>query len=159
VSGRTAAVDAALRSMRRGWQGVGRHASDTRPACVGGHFDEFDPTGGDTLMTDPDSVPATPGPALGWAVCEFKGFTTRAGWVSEETRFGVPLLRLDVPQLAAPPSVELWSPSAIHRLRPCDEATARRVAGADPPQPALPPPALHFEPRDPLDDSDDGGPF
>jgi hypothetical protein len=62
VSGRTAAVDAALRSMRRGWQGVGRHASDTRPACVGGHFDEFDPTGGDT-MTDPDPVPGRPAAA------------------------------------------------------------------------------------------------
>jgi len=106
------------------------------------------------------TVPETPGPALGWAVCEFKGFTTRAGWVSEETRFGVPLLRLDVPCDAGGTVVELWSPSAVHRLRPCDEATARRVAGADPPQPALTGRLDTFNRAVDFDDSvDDGGPF
>jgi len=106
------------------------------------------------------TVPETPGPALGWAVCEFKGFTTRAGWVSEETRFGVPLLRLDVPCDAGGTVVELWSPSAVHRLRPCDEATARRVAGADPPQPARTGRGDTFNRAGAFDDSvDDGGPF
>jgi len=114
----------------------------------------------EAVVTEPETTLATPGPALGWAVCEFKGFTTRAGWVSEETRFGVPLLRLDVPQPSGPPAVELWSPSAVHRLRPCDEAMARRVAGADPPPPALPGGTFNRAPG--FDDGDfenDGGPF
>jgi len=73
-----------------------------------------------------------------WAIVELMGHRKLAGKVTEETHFGVPLLRLDVPQAAgaAQPFLTQWyGGQSIYCLTPCDEATARAVATHHQPEP------------------------
>lgn len=63
-----------------------------------------------------------------WCVLEMMGHAKTAGQVSEETHFGTVLLRIDVPAINnRPEHTEFYGGSAIYRITPCDETTARLV--------------------------------
>jgi hypothetical protein len=69
-----------------------------------------------------------------WAIVELLGHRRLAGRISEETRFGAVLLRLDVP-IGEAWQTQYYSGAALYALTPCDEATARAVAAHHTPEP------------------------
>jgi hypothetical protein len=82
-----------------------------------------------------------------WAVVELLGHNQHAGWLTEELHFGAKLGRVDIPDTrSSDPKAVLkthyFGGSSVFRITPCDEATARRIAGYAQPGPAsfqLPP--------------------
>jgi hypothetical protein len=82
----------------------------------------------------------------GFAIVELMGHVRVAGWVTEEELFGTKLGRVDIPDVTAdltggarPTEVhatQYFNGSALYRLTPCDEATARSVAAQFQPRPA-----------------------
>jgi hypothetical protein len=99
-----------------------------------------------------------------WAIVEIMGHVRRAGHVTQETHFGVPLLRIDIPQPEGTRLTQYYGGQAIYCLTPCDEAAARAVAAQNQPAPVaryeLPAPAaparpVRFDPFafDPLTDA------
>jgi hypothetical protein len=81
----------------------------------------------------------------GFAIVELMGHVRVAGWVTEEELFGTKLGRVDIPDVTAdltggarPTEVhatQYFNGSALYRLTPCDEATARELAAYSQPRP------------------------
>lgn len=70
-----------------------------------------------------------PGPRDVWAIVEVMGHAQYAGRVSEYTGFGVPLVRVEIPETKGQPECEkLLGGSAIFRITPCTEEAARAAA-------------------------------
>ena len=94
-----------------------------------------------------------------WAIVELMGHLTRAGRISEVTKFGAALLRLDVPIPGEPDAfaTELFGGNAVYRIRYCTEEIARRAAGDI----GDPRPTMALTPRlpAPVDDDEDERPF
>lgn len=63
-----------------------------------------------------------------YAIVEIMGHVRRAGRVTQETHFGVPLLRIDIPQPDGGTLTQYYGGQSIYCLTPCDEAAARAVA-------------------------------
>ncbi len=64
-----------------------------------------------------------------WAIVEVMGHSKYAGRVSEHTGLGVPLVRVEVPQVGDRQSYEkLLGASAIFRITPCTQETALEAA-------------------------------
>lgn len=71
-----------------------------------------------------------------WALVELMGHRRLAGWVTEESRFGAAMLRIDVPGpggVAA--STQWYGPKALYCVTPITEETARRFACKAPIEP------------------------
>lgn len=67
-----------------------------------------------------------------WAIVELMGHKVVAGYVTEETRFGAPLLRVDVPETDTFPTfTQYYGGSAIYCLTPVSEEVARLTAKAN----------------------------
>lgn len=77
-------------------------------------------------MTDENHEPEE------WAIVELFGHIKRAGRISEETRFGAALLRIDIPvgESGEDFVTEYRGGSAIFSLRPTTEEVARSVAAS-----------------------------
>lgn len=81
----------------------------------------------------------------GFAIVELMGHVRVAGWVTEEELFGTKLGRVDVPDVSAEPTggerptkvhaTQYFNGASLYRLTPCDEQTARTVAGYTQPAP------------------------
>lgn len=69
-----------------------------------------------------------------WAVVELMGHRRLAGKVSEESHFGTPLLRIDVPQDDAFVT-QFYGGQSIYCLTPTTEEIARSVAKTNQPKP------------------------
>lgn len=64
-----------------------------------------------------------------FAIVEIMGHIRIAGRIHEERRFGVDMLRIEVPAIGDRPSfTRFFGGSAIFSLTPCDEATATAAA-------------------------------
>lgn len=64
-----------------------------------------------------------------WAVVEIMGHKRIAGKVSEEVKFGVPMMRVDVPETKTHKSfVRYFGGGSIHSFTPMDEDSVRRAA-------------------------------
>jgi hypothetical protein len=64
---------------------------------------------------------------IGWAVVELMGHRQVAGHVSEVTRFGITMLRIDVPGLGAETAIsQMYGPAAIYCVTPVSEEAVRR---------------------------------
>ncbi len=106
-------------------------------------------------MTTPE--PETTDITLEWAIVELMGHRRLAGYVSEQSIAGKGFIRLDIPAAAGQESVtQLYSPQAVYCLTPCDEATARVVAGIGRASPVqrweLPAAKVDDDPEGPDDD-------
>lgn len=79
-----------------------------------------------------------------WAILELMGHVRLAGKVTEESRFGVALGRIDIPT-ADGFTTQYFGGSSIYRLTPTTEEIARGVALRNQPEPVhrweLPAPA------------------
>jgi hypothetical protein len=67
-----------------------------------------------------------------WAVVELMGHRTRAGFVTEDTLFGIKFVRIAIPwrdPAKGERTIEHYRPDSVYGIRWCDEATARAVAG------------------------------
>lgn len=114
-------------------------------------------------MSDPVNIEspgqlAPPGSEVkSWGILELLGHVRLAGLISEEERFGTKMGRIDVPTAAGGFITQYFSGGSIYRLTPCDEATARRVAGSSSPAPVHPwqLPAPQRELFDGQDDEDE----
>ena len=74
-----------------------------------------------------------------WAVVELMGHQVIAGVVTEEERFGVMLMRVDVPAVDEHAAfTKFFGPSAIYAITPCDEESARAVIARIRPKPVSP---------------------
>ncbi len=66
----------------------------------------------------------------GWAIIELMGHSQIAGYISEETMYGSPLARVDVPAVNGVKEFTKYiGGGAIYAVTPTDEATARAAAG------------------------------
>jgi hypothetical protein len=85
--------------------------------------------------TEKDQTVSAPQPF--WAILELMGHVRLAGRISEETRFGVALGRIDIPKDLAGDefTTQFFSGSSIYRLTPTTEAIARSIAKANQPAP------------------------
>lgn len=72
-----------------------------------------------------------------WAIIEFMGHNRYAGLVTEETRFGITMLRLDIPD-GERMITQYYHPNSLYRLTPVSEEIARGVAVNSKPMPVLP---------------------
>lgn len=64
-----------------------------------------------------------------WAVVEIMGHKRYAGRVSEYSQLGVPLVRIEVPDVDGQPAFEkLFSGPAIYCVTPCDKEAALTAA-------------------------------
>lgn len=64
-----------------------------------------------------------------WAIVELMGHKVVAGYVTEETKFGTPLCRIDVPETSAHPQfTQLYGGSALYCVTPVSEEVARLTA-------------------------------
>jgi hypothetical protein len=64
---------------------------------------------------------------LGWAIVELMGHRVVAGFVSEVTRFGAALMRVDVPGRETETAIsQLYGGAAIYCVTPTTEETVRR---------------------------------
>ena len=64
-----------------------------------------------------------------WAIVEVMGHSKYAGRVSEHTGLGVPLVRVEVPEVQGQPAFEkLLGGAAIFGVTPCTEEAARAAA-------------------------------
>lgn len=91
----------------------------------------------------------------GWVILELMGHRRLAGHLSEARIAGAPFLRLDVPAPGDDPDAvtasQFYAPAAVYCVTPCDEGTARRVAGH-----AQPAPVSRWELPAPDDDREEG---
>lgn len=78
---------------------------------------------------DDTAIPASPAEAGEWMIVEVMGHRRHAGLVTEVTRAGVAMLRVDVyaGEDATPASTHYYPGSALFGLTPCTEAAARRA--------------------------------
>lgn len=86
--------------------------------------------------TEKDQTVSAPQPF--WAILELMGHVRLAGRISEETRFGVALGRIDIPKddpAGVVFTTQYFSGSSIYRLTPTTEAIARSIAKANQPAP------------------------
>jgi len=73
-----------------------------------------------------------------WAVVELMGRIKIAGKVTEESHFGVVMLRLDIPEVdGRPEHTEFYGGTALYRVTPCDEQIARLVLQQNHPAPIV----------------------
>jgi hypothetical protein len=64
-----------------------------------------------------------------WGILEIMGHSRFAGRISESTRFGVPLVRIEVPATKDAPAFEKhFGAASIFAVTPCTEAAARAAA-------------------------------
>ncbi len=71
-----------------------------------------------------------------WAIVELMGHAHIAGKVSEETRFGTVLMRVDVPAVETNAAfTKYFGGSSIYSVSPCDEATVLRYLKSYSPKP------------------------
>jgi len=64
-----------------------------------------------------------------WGILEIMGHSRFAGRISESTRFGVPLVRIEVPETKDAPAFEKhFGAASIFAVTPCTEAAARAAA-------------------------------
>ena len=89
-------------------------------------------------MTSPSQDPEVPA-VEGWVILELMGHRRLAGRLSEARIAGSSFLRIDVPAAGddgdAVAATQFYAPSAVYCVTPCDEGTARRVAGRSQPAP------------------------
>src|ERR1700722_18725577 len=94
-------------------------------------------------------------PLESWCVLEMMGHIRLGGKVTEENHFGVVMGRIDIPQEDGKWITQFFGGSAVFRITPCDEATARAVAATSRPAPIQPyemPKLVHSRVADPNDD-------
>ena len=103
-------------------------------------------------MTDTATPPTHVDTAF-WAVVEIMGHRTRAGRLSDHQLGGATFLRIDHP--AEDGRFELYNASSIFGIRPCDRATAERVAGNTWPAPLPDMPILPSAAHGYVDGDDD----
>lgn len=66
-----------------------------------------------------------------WAIVELMGHQVIAGLVSEASRFGTTLMRVDVPEVDGVPGyTKFYGGNAIYAITPVDESLARRAAAS-----------------------------
>lgn len=106
-----------------------------------------------------------------WAILELMGHTKLAGYITEESKFGTALGRIDIPGPDDTTTTQYFAGSAIYRLTPTTEEIARATATAFQPRPVQiwEVPALQEASRrvldraprhdDDSDDPDDDGDF
>jgi len=64
-----------------------------------------------------------------WAIVEIMGHSRFAGRISQTTQFGLPMLRIEVPETKTAQAFEKhFGAAAVFGLTPCTEAVARRAA-------------------------------
>lgn len=64
-----------------------------------------------------------------WAIVELMGHKVVAGYVTEETHYGAPLCRIDVPETSAHPKfTQFYGGSALYCITPVSEEVARLTA-------------------------------
>jgi hypothetical protein len=101
-----------------------------------------------------------------WGILEIMGHSRFAGRISESTRFGVPLVRIEVPATKDAPAFEKhFGAASIFAVTPCTEAAARAAAEQFRERPTMlvdlrlpaPEPHRQFDRDwdDPSDDDDD----
>lgn len=73
-----------------------------------------------------------------WAILELMGHTKLAGFVSEETAFGVQLGRIDIPGSDGAMFTQYFGGGSVYRITPCQEEIARAFAAANRPRPIRP---------------------
>ena len=67
--------------------------------------------------------------AASWAIVELMGHRKLAGLVSEETKFGTAMLRIDVPAIGDIAAfTQYYGGTSIYAMTPCSEQVARGVA-------------------------------
>jgi hypothetical protein len=101
-----------------------------------------------------------------WAILELMGHVRMAGRVTEETRFGAALGRIDVPGPGDSFTTVYFGGGSIYRLTPTTEEVARAVARGSQPEPVhrweLPKPeeapAVLAGRREEPDEEEDDGP-
>jgi len=91
-----------------------------------------------------------------WAIVELMGHRRLAGWVTEESRFGSPMLRIDIPGAGETRTTQYYGNQSIYCVTPTTEEIATAIAKRCQPAPVvaceLPAPARPW-------DDDDGYPF
>lgn len=94
-----------------------------------------------------------------WAILELMGHTRFGGRVAEVVRYGVPMCRLDVPDVKDPTKIvatQFIGGSAIYRETPCTQEAAVAVARINQPAPVQRwelPPSAPPEPEYELDEN------
>ncbi len=91
----------------------------------------------DQVATDPETnAEAT---SFGsWAILELMGHRRLGGYVTEETRFGVAMCRIDVPAIDAHAGyTQYYTASAIYCVSPTTEVLARGVSRGNRPAPVM----------------------
>jgi hypothetical protein len=99
----------------------------------------------------------------GWCVVELMGHNQIAGYVSEQIVIGIPLLRVDVPEVEGVPGFsKLYGKDAIYGITPTSEEMVRLCVAQLRVKPlniwlpelhkALPPPTVDVEREDGSDD-------
>lgn len=73
-----------------------------------------------------------------WAMVELMGHTRVAGRISEESHFGVALMRCDIPTGPEDYFTQWYGGPAIFRVTPISEDTARSFTAGNRPQPVRP---------------------
>lgn len=64
-----------------------------------------------------------------WAIVELMGHKVVAGYITEETHYGAPFLRVDVPQTSAfPKFTQYYGGSAVYCITPVSEEVAKLTA-------------------------------
>lgn len=68
-------------------------------------------------------------PFEGWAIVEVMGHRRLAGYVTEEIRFGVPMLRVDVPRSepGTEPVTQFYPGTALFSVTPCTAEVVLRM--------------------------------
>lgn len=64
---------------------------------------------------------------VGWAIVELMGHRQVAGFVTEVSKFGAALMRIDVPGPDGTIVTQFYGGPAIYCITPTDEATARKA--------------------------------
>lgn len=62
-----------------------------------------------------------------WGVVEVMGHRRLAGWVSEEVRFGVTMLRVDVPMENGPAVTQYYHPNSLFSVTPTTTEVVKRL--------------------------------
>ena len=74
-------------------------------------------------------------PSALWGILELMGHVRLAGRITEESRFGVALGRIDIPKTDGTFTPQYFGGSSIYRLTPTTEEIARSVAARNQPEP------------------------
>jgi len=114
------------------------------------------------MRRDEERVMATEEQNEEWAIVELMGHRRLAGRVSEVKRFGVELLRLDVPK-ADGFTTQFYNGAALYCVTPTTQDIARAVAAGSQPAPVsrfeLPPARTAVNPEDGESEDDELGGF